>query len=68
MEKTANAIVRQLESAGDPEIPSREIGAMVMKSLATLDKVGYIRYASVYKDFRQAEDFNSFLDDIKDIH
>lgn len=62
IEMAANQIVRQLESQGDAEITSRQIGELVMKALAELDMVGYIRYASVYKDFRQPEDFNAFLD------
>ena len=67
IEKTANSIVRQLESMGEPEVKSSEIGQLVMKALATMDAIGYIRYASVYKDFRKPEDFNSFLDDVKEM-
>ena len=64
IEKSANAIVRQLESMGDPEVPSDAIGALVMKALARLDPVAYIRYASVYKDFSKPEDFNDVLEDL----
>lgn len=67
IEKTANSIVRQLESTGEAEIESRKIGELVMKALATLDAVAYIRYASVYKDFRKPDDFNEFLDEVKEI-
>lgn len=67
IEKTANSIVRQLESMGEPEVKSRQIGELVMKALARMDAIGYIRYASVYKDFRQPEDFNAFLDEVKEI-
>lgn len=67
IEKAANAIVRQLESMGEPEIHAKEIGERVMKALARLDTVGYIRYASVYKDFRNPEDFNEFLDELQDL-
>lgn len=67
IEKTANSIVRQLESMGEPEVKSSEIGQLVMKALARMDAIGYIRYASVYKDFRKPEDFNSFLDDVKEM-
>ncbi|MDB5491376.1 MAG: nrdR [Micavibrio sp.] len=67
IEKSVNAIVRQLESMGESEIPSSQIGELVMRALARLDQIGYIRYASVYKDFRKPEDFNEFLDEIKDI-
>ncbi len=65
VEKAVNGIVRQLESYGEPEIPATEIGALVMKALVELDIVGYIRYASVYKDFREPEDFNAFVQEIQ---
>lgn len=68
IEKTASAIVRQFETTGDFEISSRQIGEMVMKALAGLDTVAYIRYASVYKDFCKPEDFDTFLHDIKKLH
>ncbi|MFP4313287.1 MAG: transcriptional regulator NrdR [Alphaproteobacteria bacterium] len=61
IEKVTSGIVRKLESQGEQEIPSRQIGAEVMAALMELDDIGYIRYASVYKDFRQPEDFNEFL-------
>ncbi len=67
IERAANGVVRQLESLGDAEIPSRTIGDYVMKALANLDTVAYIRYASVYKDFRNPNDFNEFLDEAKSI-
>ena len=67
IEKSANAIVRQLESMGESEIPSSQIGELVMRALARLDQVGYIRYASVYKDFCQPQDFNEFLEELKDL-
>lgn len=65
IEKAVNGIVRQLESYGEPEIPTSEIGALVMKALIEIDIVGYIRYASVYKDFREPEDFNAFVEEIQ---
>lgn len=65
IEKVTSAIVRKLESKGDQEIQSHVIGAEVMQALKILDAVGYIRYASVYKDFRQPEDFDDFLEDVK---
>ena len=65
IEKTASAIVRKLESQGEQEITSESIGSAVMDALKDLDAIGYIRYASVYEDFRQPEDFNAFLDDVK---
>ena len=67
IEKIATQIVRNLESRGDAEIQSRLIGEEVMKALVDLDTVGYIRYASVYKDFREPSDFNDFVEDIKKI-
>jgi transcriptional repressor NrdR len=67
IERAVTGIVRQLESYGEQEIPAREIGQLVMKALIELDIVGYIRYASVYKDFREPEDFNSFLEDIQSV-
>lgn len=67
IEKAANSIVRQLEASGDSEVSTGQIGALVMQSLASMDTVAYIRYASVYKDFRQPEDFNEFLEAIQSI-
>lgn len=65
IEKEASAIVRRLESQGEHEITSDQIGAEVMGGLKELDEIGYIRYASVYKDFRKPEDFDAFLEDVK---
>ncbi len=65
IEKTASLIVRKLESRGEQEISSDKIGAEVMEALQDLDAIGYIRYASVYKDFRKPDDFNAFLDEVK---
>ncbi len=61
IEKEADKIVRALESQGEAEIHSDKIGALVMDALTNLDAVHYIRFASVYKDFRNPEDFNDFL-------
>ena len=55
------SIVRQLESRGETEIPSSVVGELVMKALKSLDEVGYVRYASVYRDFRETQDFARFL-------
>lgn len=65
IERIVNSIVRQLESAGDTDVPSKTVGEMAMQALATLDQVGYVRYASVYRDFREAKDFGEFLDGIR---
>ena len=67
IERAANGVVRQLEQLGEPEIESRAIGGFVMKALATLDAVAYIRYASVYKDFRNPEDFHEFLEEVQEL-
>jgi transcriptional repressor NrdR len=67
IEKAANDIVRQLETQGEAEITSTQVGEFVMKALIDLDVVGYIRYASVYKDFRQPEDFDSFVQQAKNL-
>ncbi len=61
IEMVVNSLVRQLETLGDAEIPSRQIGEMVMAALSELDTVAYVRYASVYKDFNEAKDFNEFV-------
>ena len=63
VERMVNGIVRQLESMGETELASHVVGDMVMKALKTLDDVAYVRYASVYRDFRQTEDFARFLND-----
>ncbi|MEE3322311.1 MAG: transcriptional regulator NrdR [Pseudomonadota bacterium] len=65
IDKTVSAIVLQLEATGENEIPSLKIGELVMKALAQLDTVAYIRYASVYKDFRDPTDFNDFLGEVQ---
>ena len=61
VERMISAIVRQLESMGETELPSSTIGELVMKHLKQLDDVAYVRYASVYRDFKETEDFASFL-------
>ena len=61
VERLVNTIVRQLESLGETEIQSTVVGEMVMKALKSLDDVAYVRYASVYRDFRETQDFAKFL-------
>jgi transcriptional repressor NrdR len=61
LERLVSAIVRQLENMGETEIQSSVVGEMVMKALKSLDEVAYVRYASVYRDFRETEDFAEFL-------
>jgi len=60
VDKLLSSIQRQLETSGDSEIASSMIGEMVMEGLKALDSVAYIRFASVYKDFREARDFEHF--------
>jgi transcriptional repressor NrdR len=62
VEKLISGIVRQLESLGENEVQSTTIGELVMAALKRLDPVAYVRYASVYKDFQDAKDFQEFLD------
>jgi transcriptional repressor NrdR len=63
MDRMVSGIVRQLESLGETEIPSQIIGDLVMKALKSVDEVAYVRYASVYRDFRETSDFAKFLGD-----
>lgn len=67
LDQMVNGIVRQLEALGDTEIPSKMIGELVMQAFAENDQVAYVRYASVYKDFREVEDFNEFVGDLQKI-
>jgi transcriptional repressor NrdR len=64
VERLISAIVRQLESMGESEIPSSVIGGLVMEALRVLDAVAYVRFASVYRDFREAADFHEVLGEI----
>lgn len=61
IEQMLSGTVRRLEAMGEAEIESKMIGELVMEGLAHLDDVAYVRYASVYKDFREAKDFEKFL-------
>lgn len=61
VERVINGIVRRLESLGEQEIPSSVVGEMIMEALAGLDSVAYVRFASVYKNFREAKDFEEFI-------
>ncbi len=65
VEREVNIIVRRLESSGESEIRVKTIGEMVMDSLLKLDKVAYIRFASVYKNFHEVKDFGNFIDNEK---
>ncbi len=61
VELVVNGIIRRLESSGVTEVQSNEIGQLVMDALASLDQVAYVRFASVYRNFREARDFEDFL-------
>ena len=62
IERVVNGIQRRLESMGESKIPSEVVGGMVMEALEGLDKVAYVRFASVYKNFREIKDFESFVE------
>ena len=66
IEKVINAIVRKLENSGETEIKSNIIGQYIMEALMHLDQVAYVRFASVYKNFREAKDFEDFLGNLED--
>jgi transcriptional repressor NrdR len=61
VERVVNGIVRRLESSGEAEIQADQIGELVMEALLTLDKVAYVRFASVYRNFRETKDFEDFI-------
>ena len=67
IERMVSGIVRQLESTGESEIPSSAIGQLVMEALRGLDPVAYVRFASVYRDFREAADFHEVLGEIANV-
>ncbi|KQV82014.1 transcriptional regulator NrdR [Rhizobium sp. Root1220] len=64
IERAVSGIVRRLESSGEVEISSEQIGLQVLESLKSLDDVGFVRYASVYRDFSHAEDFENVISEI----
>jgi transcriptional repressor NrdR len=61
VDRVINGLVRRLESLGEQEVPSSVVGEMIMEALAGLDSVAYVRFASVYKNFREAKDFEDFI-------
>ena len=65
VERMINGIVRQLESQGDADIPTQRIGELVMEGLKGLDDVAYVRFASVYRNFREARDFNAIVGELE---
>jgi transcriptional repressor NrdR len=64
IEKLVNSIQRRLETEGESDIPSHKIGEIVMETLKELDQVAYVRFASVYRNFGEAKDFQSFLGEL----
>ena len=66
IEMVINGIVRRLESSGESEIKSETVGQMVMEALLNLDQVAYVRFASVYRNFREAKDFEDFVGKLGD--
>lgn len=65
IQRMVSGIVRQLESSGDVDIPSNTIGEAIMEGLRALDQVAYVRFASVYRNFREAKDFEAVLDELQ---
>ncbi len=65
IDQMINGIVRRLESMGDTDIKSDTIGEIVMESLARIDTVGYVRFASVYKNFQEVSDFEDFVSELR---
>ncbi len=63
IEQVVNSIVRRLESMGETEIKAEVVGGLIMEALHSLDKVAYVRFASVYRNFREAKDFEDFITD-----
>ncbi|MGD9799936.1 MAG: transcriptional regulator NrdR [Parvularculaceae bacterium] len=66
VEQMVTGVVRRLEAMGETEIDAKAIGELVMEGLAGLDDVAYVRYASVYKDFREARDFGEFIGELEE--
>ena len=67
LDQLVSGIQRQVETAGETEVPSSRIGEMVMEGLRQLDSVAYIRFASVYRDFSEARDFEEFASSVRDV-
>ncbi len=64
MERIVSGIVRKLEASGEADVHSKAIGEQVMETLKEVDAVAYVRFASVYRNFREARDFEAFLDEL----
>ncbi|OKL43656.1 transcriptional regulator NrdR [Pseudovibrio exalbescens] len=66
IERMVSGLVRQLESSGESDVMAEDIGHLVMEGLKALDDIAYVRFASVYKNFREAKDFEALLDELSD--
>ena len=66
IEKIVSAIARRLENSGETEIKTSLVGEYIMEALSNLDQVAYVRFASVYKNFREVKDFEDFLDNLEE--
>ena len=64
IERIVTGVVRQLEASGDAEVSSKQIGELVMETLKDVDAVAYVRFASVYRNFREAKDFEAFVESL----
>ncbi|HEY2132160.1 MAG TPA: transcriptional regulator NrdR [Acetobacteraceae bacterium] len=64
VERIVNGIVRQLEASGESDVTSQDIGKLVMETLKEVDTVAYVRFASVYRNFREAKDFEAFVGEL----
>jgi transcriptional repressor NrdR len=67
IDQLVSGIQRQVETSGDSEVPSARIGELVMEGLRQIDSVAYIRFASVYRDFSEARDFEEFASSVRDV-
>jgi transcriptional repressor NrdR len=67
VELVVNGIIRRLEGSGETEVRSDDIGQLIMDALASLDQVAYVRFASVYRNFREARDFEDFLGTLSEV-
>lgn len=67
LDQLVSGIQRQIETLGESEVPAKSIGEMVMEGLRQLDSVAYIRFASVYRDFSEARDFEAFASTVRDV-
>jgi transcriptional repressor NrdR len=65
IERMVNGIVRRLETSGESDVTSTAIGELVMDALSQLDPIAYVRFASVYRNFRETKDFEDFIDEIQ---